>query len=205
MRISSSFLWVGLAFASLAHGSVVITGIQYLESGSVSTLADSNAGLGVTVNLAGDTSQAFLNNTSDKSLAPGIGFGSYLTFNDPYFLTGGIQDFFFLLADGPTTDTAQISSSSLPDLSTGGNLIGQFYSSLLDATVTLTTTGLVADRMSFGSAPGTFTPDTANDTILQLDFVSGNAIASVPEPGTFALLAGPILLWLGRRRRATRN
>jgi len=203
MKMLGSFLWAGLAFASLGHASVVVTGILYSGGGGVSTLADGFAGIGVTVNAAGDTSQPFLNNTADKSLPGGLDFGSYLTFNDPYYSTGGSQDFFFYLSDGGTTDTAQVSSGVLPDLSTGGNLIGQFYSSLLDSTVTLTTTGLVADRMSFGGAPGTFSPDSTNDTILQLDFVAGNALvpAAVPEPGTFALLIGPALLWLGRRRR----
>jgi len=201
MRTVSSLLWAGLALASLGHASVVITGIQYLDGGSVSTLGDSNAGLGVTVNAAFDTNQPCLNDISDKSLPGGLTFGSYLTFNDPYFGTGQAQDFLFYLADGGTTDTAQISSAVLPNLSTGGNLIGQFYSTVLDATVSLTTTGLTADRMSFGFAPGTFSPDLVNDTILQLDFVGGNATGTAtPEPGTLALFIGPALIWLGRRR-----
>jgi hypothetical protein len=207
MKMLGSFLLAGLAFASLGHASVAITGLLYTGSGNVSTLVDGFAGIGVTVNAAGDTSQPFLNNLADKSLPAGVGFGSYLTFNPAYFSIGESQDFFFYLADGATTDTALISSASLPDLSTGGHVIGQYYSAALDSTVTLTTTGYVADRVQLGGPPTTFTPDFVNDTVLQLDFVTGDATgpAAVPEPGTLALLIGPALFWLGRRRRAARN
>ena len=89
-----------------------ITGLSYYASGCVTTVGDSCAGIGVT--LSGSTSDPFLNNSSDKSI--NIGFGNYLTFNEPFFGQGDS----LTITVGFDDSTSVSDTVTLPDLTTGG-------------------------------------------------------------------------------------
>jgi len=159
--------------AASTTSATTITGISYSVGNScVTTLADACAGIGVTD--AGSTSNPFLNDLNTKAI--NLEAGSYLTFNEPFFTTGSVVTFLVDFSDS----TMASNSFTIPSAdNTIGTLLGG------GGSVTFATTSLVADRMSFGPAPGTFTPNGNNDTIIEMDV---NLASSAPEPGTFGTL-----------------
>jgi hypothetical protein len=165
-----SRLFFSMLIAASTMSATTIVGISYTDSGCVTTLSDGCAGIGVTN--AGSTSNPFLNNLNTKAID--IGYGSYLTFNEPFFSAGAGVTFTVDFSDSTfVTNTFTIPSG----VGTIGVLTGG------GGTITFGTTSLTADRMSFGQAPETFSPSGVNDTIFTLNYVQTQTSGS-PEPGT---------------------
>ena len=176
-----------LALTGPAIWGANITALSYNTGGCVTTVADGCAGIGVTA--AGSTGNPFLNDISTKAID--IGFGDYLTFNEPFWGSGAP----LTITLGFSDSTSVFGTFVFP--STPGTTIGSLSGG--GGTITFTTSGLDADRMSFGFAPGTFNPSGTSDTVIAMSFAAPSTGA--PEPATLGMLgtAATLLMVLKRR------
>jgi hypothetical protein len=182
-----------LAFSAMAATAASITSLSYGNGGCVTTLADGCAPIGLT--LSGATNNAFLNNVNTKAI--NLAVGSYYTFNEPFFSTGGPLTITLTLSDS----TSRSATITLPNLSAAGNTLAHFTGA---EDILITTTGITnADRVSFGFAPAAFNPSGTNDTVFQLVFTEPSS--AVPEPGTFFMPVAAASLWWIRRKLAARS
>jgi MYXO-CTERM domain-containing protein len=185
-------LFICLLLAATAASGATITSLTYIAGGCVTTTPDICAPIGVT--LAGSVANPFLNETNTKAID--LSEGSYYTFNEPFFGTGSP----LIVTIGLSDSTTLFQTVVVPDTSVAGNT-GVHFTGAAD--ILITTTGLAADRMSLGYAPGAFNPSGANDTVFQLAYSEGSS--SVPEPATLLMpLVGLATLALVRRRSAPR-
>ncbi len=178
-------------------GGATLTSLSYLAGGCVTTVVDGCAPIGLTA--GGSLTNPFLNDLNTKAID--LSTGTYYTFSDPFFAQGDSVEIVATFTNNVTIDSTIV----MPDLTTGAN-------SILDVsqggeTLLLQTTGLGADRISFGYAPSSFQTDGIDDTILQLTFSEAPVVdpippAMSPEPASIGLIAvaGMAALLLRRRR-----
>ncbi|CAN7294621.1 PEPxxWA-CTERM sorting domain-containing protein [Phenylobacterium sp. LjRoot164] len=191
--------------AQPAAAATPLLSINLYHGDSNGNCADTRPGSGcspIGVTAIGGTANPFLNDTATKaiSLAP----GSYYLFGNPYagtnFMTQGavISSMITVGAGDAGSSYLMMGNTLVPDLSVAGVTLFDFAK----YGVKISTTGLTADRMSFGYPPGAFKPDGATDFVLRLDYlVPGSA---VPEPATWAMMiAGFGLAGATLRRRRT--
>jgi PEP-CTERM motif len=138
-----------------------------------------------------DLAQPFLN-AADSSITLGyghyyaiafIGFGGHLGAGTISFTLDGV---------GPYSQ-----SVTFPDPISASAVFASFALPGGDA-VTVSATGLSADRISIVPDGGGLTPDGAADAFYEFDFTQGS---SVPEPATGVLLVAGLAMALAVRRR----
>ena len=187
-----------LACVALSSASAgTLTDLSFISNGGSyvnNTIVD-----GTTSPLAfiasGSTSNPFLNNP-DSTIALGygdyyaiafLGFGQHVGAGTISFTLDGITPF--------------SQNVTFPANSPGGVQFASFNLGNGD-TVTVTTTGLSADRLSIIADAGGLQPDGTADAFYLFSYTQASG---VPEPGTFSLMAAGIMAALAFRSPRVRS
>jgi hypothetical protein len=187
-----------LSLLALPVSAATISDISFTSNAGVfinDTIQNTTSPLGFTATT--DLAQPFLNSTVDSTVT--LNYGSYyaIAFLGQFQMIGpGTVSF---LLDGVTSFSQDV---TFPDPSASSPVFASFALPGNDS-VTISATGLSADRISLAGDQSGLFPDGGPDAFYLFNFTSGSASAA-PEPASLAMFGAGLGVIFALRRRNSR-